>query len=181
MPIYRLKYNDNRMFEQIFDQYNRLLYVLAYRYLKSNDEAEDAVQYTFMKLWEQRDNIDSEKSVKSLLVTILKNHILNEIKHRNIIIEKNYEISQAGVSEDYDFVDIVEETDFRSYLLKIIKDLPQQQKKVCLLKIQKGMSNQEIAENMNISVPTVKSHYTQAIKMLRMSIEKIMLIILLSC
>src|SRR5574344_1206682 len=77
MPIYRLKHNDNRMFEQIFDQYNRLLYVLAYRYLKSNDEAEDAVQYTFMKLWEQRDNIDSEKSVKSLLVTILKNHILN--------------------------------------------------------------------------------------------------------
>src|SRR5574344_2145831 len=131
MPIYRLKHNDNRMFEQIFDQYNRLLYVLAYRYLKSNDEAEDAVQYTFMKLWEQRDNIDSEKSVKSLLVTILKNHILNEIKHRNIIIEKNYEISQTNTNKNYDFVDIVEETDLKSYLLKIIKGLTKKKKKVC--------------------------------------------------
>ena len=45
-------------FVTVFRQYNRLLYALAYRYFKSGEEAEDAVQYTFMKLWEQRERFD---------------------------------------------------------------------------------------------------------------------------
>ena len=62
-----------------FERYNRLLYALAYRYFKSGEEAEDAVQYTFMKLWEQRTNFSFESGIRSLLFTILKNYILNEL------------------------------------------------------------------------------------------------------
>lgn len=36
-------------FTKTFERYNRLLYAIAYRFLKSEEEAEDAVQYTFMK------------------------------------------------------------------------------------------------------------------------------------
>ena len=45
-------------FASVFDRYHRLLYALAYRYLKSGPEAEDAVQHTFMRLWEQRETFD---------------------------------------------------------------------------------------------------------------------------
>lgn len=44
-----LRQGDEAAFTVVFERYNRLLYALAYRYLKSGEEAEDAVQYTFMK------------------------------------------------------------------------------------------------------------------------------------
>jgi RNA polymerase sigma-70 factor (ECF subfamily) len=59
-----------------------------------------------------------------------------------------------------------------------VEKLPPQKREVCLLKIQKGMTNQEVAEAMNISIPTVKSHYTQVIKLLRSQLDKLILLIL---
>ena len=41
-----LRQGDEAAFTVVFERYNRLLYALAYRYLKSGEEAEDAVQYT---------------------------------------------------------------------------------------------------------------------------------------
>ena len=63
-------------FAAVFDRYHRLLYTIAYRFLKSEEEAEDAVQYLFMKLWEQRETFSFESGIRSLLFTILKNYIL---------------------------------------------------------------------------------------------------------
>lgn len=58
-------------FAAVFERYNRLLYTIAYRFLKSEEEAEDAIQYLFMKLWEQRTNFSFESGIRSLLFTIL--------------------------------------------------------------------------------------------------------------
>ena len=69
--------------------------------------------------------------------------------------------------------------DFKKYLYRIIDQLPPQKRQVCLLKIEKGMTNQEVAEYMNISVPTVKSHYTQVIKLLRAKIADIPILLML--
>ena len=71
-------------FAAVFDRYHRLLYTIAYRFLKSEEEAEDAVQYLFMKLWEQRETFSFESGIRSLLFTILKNYILNEFSHRSL-------------------------------------------------------------------------------------------------
>lgn len=81
-------------FAAVFDRYHRLLYTIAYRFLKSEEEAEDAVQYLFMKLWEQRETFSFESGIRSLLFTILKNYILNELRHRNLVFEKLYEMAQ---------------------------------------------------------------------------------------
>ena len=76
-------------FASVFDRYHRLLYALAYRYLKSGPEAEDAVQHTFMRLWEQLETFDFSEGLRSLLFTILKNYILNELRHQRIVLEKH--------------------------------------------------------------------------------------------
>ncbi|MBV5342073.1 sigma-70 family RNA polymerase sigma factor, partial [bacterium] len=68
--------------------------------------------------------------------------------------------------------------DFKTYLYKLIEQLPPQKREVCLLKIQQGLTNQEVADAMNISIPTVKSHYTQVIKLLRSQLEKLIMIVL---
>ena len=149
-------------FAAVFERYNRLLYTIAYRFLKSEEEAEDAIQYLFMKLWEQRTNFSFESGIRSLLFTILKNYILNELRHRSLVFEKLYEMAQQVNDEDEDdFLTQFENGELGKFLRVAIDKLPPQKQKICLLKIEYGLSNQEIADRMGITVPTVKSHYTQ--------------------
>lgn len=166
---------DESIFANAFDQYHRLLYALAFRYLKSMEDAEDAVQHTFMKLWEQRDTFDLSAGIRSLLFTILKNYILNELRHQKIVLQKHYEMAQADAETELDFTDLLADQDFRQHLYAIVNQLPAQKREVCLLKMEQGLSNQEVADQMQISVPTVKSHYTQALKILRTEISKLLL------
>ncbi|MFA6572394.1 MAG: RNA polymerase sigma-70 factor [Bacteroidota bacterium] len=176
--LMQLRDGNEKAFSVVFDTYHRYLYVLASRYLMSDSYAEDAVQYTFMRLWEGRETFDYKTGIKNLLFTILKNYILNEIRHNNLVIKKNYELAQLTEEMETDFLHELEDADFKSHLYKLIEQLPPQKREVCLLKIQQGLSNQEVADTMNISVPTVKSHYTQVIKLLRSQLDKIIMIIL---
>lgn len=175
--VKELRKGSEAAFTTIFDQYHRLLYALAYRYMKSGEEAEDAVQYTLMKLWEQRENLNEQTGIRSLLFTILKNHIINELRHKKVVYEKHYEILQNQPEDEEDFFHNLADKDFKEHLYKIINQLSPQRQKVCLFKIEQGLSNQEIAEKMQISLTTVKSHYTQSVKILRSEIGKLLLLI----
>ncbi len=176
--LIQLRDGDEKAYAAVFDTYHRYLYVLACRYLMSESYAEDAVQHTFMRLWEGRATFDYTTGIKNLLFTILKNYILNEIRHNNLVIQKNYELSQFNDEMETGFIHKLEDADFKSHLYTLIEQLPPQKREVCLLKIQHGLTNQEVAEKMSISIPTVKSHYTQVIKLLRLQIDKLLLITL---
>ena len=177
--LMQLRDGNEKAFSIVFDSYHRYLYVLACRYLMSESFAEDAVQYTFMRLWEGRSTFDYQTGIKNLLFTILKNYLLNEIRHNNMVIQKNYELAQFTEEMETNFLHELEDADFKSHLYKLVEQLPPQKREVCLLKIQKGMSNQEVADKMKISVPTVKSHYTQVIKLLRSQMDKIIIVLLI--
>jgi RNA polymerase sigma-70 factor (ECF subfamily) len=174
----QLRDGNERAFSVVFDTYHRYLYVLACRYLMSESNAEDAVQHTFMRLWEGRETFDYKTGIKNLLFTILKNYVLNEIRHNNMALQKNYEIAQSNEEQEVSFINKLEDSDFKTHLYKLIEQLPPQKREVCLLKIKHGMTNQEVADKMNISIPTVKSHYTQVVKLLRSQIDKLLLILL---
>ena len=177
--LMQLRDGKEKAFSVVFDTYHRYLYVLACRYLMSDSYAEDAVQHTFMRLWEGRETFDYKAGIKNLLFTILKNYILNEIRHENLVVQKNYELAQLTEEVETEFLSELEDADFKTHFYRLIDQLPPQKREVCLLKIQQGMSNQEIADAMNISIPTVKSHYTQVIKLLRSQLDKIITIALL--
>lgn len=173
----RLRDGDEVAFAKVFDHYHYLFYSLAYRYLKSVEEAEDAVQYTFMKLWERRDSFDFSGGIRSLLFTIMKNYILNELRHQKVILAGYYVLARDESLLEDSFLRILEKKDMSEHIHKAINRLPDQKKMVCFLKIEKGLTNQEIAERMQITLSTVKSHYTQAIKMLRKELDGLFLIL----
>ena len=70
--------------------------------------------------------------------------------------------------------------DTRMAVSMAIDGLPEQKKAVCLYKLKDSLSNQEIAEKMQISIPTVKTHYSQAIKLLREHFDKLLILLLSS-
>lgn len=150
-----LREGNEEAYTKIFDQYSRLLYALAYRFLKSEEDAEDAVQHTFMKLWEERRRLDFSTGVRSLLYTIMKNYVLNELRHRSIVFEKHYVLAQEN-KEEYDvFMEEIESKNLKEILFSAIERLPPQKSVICKLKLMKGLSNQEIADKLHIEVVTV--------------------------
>ena len=154
-------------FVELFNRYGRMMYALAYRYLKSEEDAEDAVQSAFMKLWARRESLELNENIGSLLYTILKNHVLNEIRHNAIVVEGNWVMSRETEEADDSFIRQMEKKNQLELLISAVSKLPARKRDICLLKLMKGFTNKEIAEQLNIKVPTVKVHYNQAIRMLR--------------
>lgn len=177
--LFRLIQKGNKeAFTLVYERYNKILYILAFRYLKDRVLAEDAVQQVFTKLWEYHFDIIVSVSLKNYLYTMTKNYILNQMRNANNVLVQNYQMAQS--SEDYedDLFATLEKKELMSIFYQAINLLPDQKKAVCLLKMEDKLSNQEIAERMNISINTVKTHYAQAIKLLRIYIEKMLIIII---
>lgn len=173
-----IKDSNDDAFTIIYNRYNKLLYVLAYKYLKDNDMAKDMVQQIFLKLWEVRKILTININLRNYLHTMLKNYTLNEIRNNMTALEKNYEMAQSPIEYENEILARLEEKEQMRALYHAINGLPEQKKTVCLYKLQGNLSNQDIAEKMQISVPTVKTHYAQAIKMLHEHLDKILLLLL---
>lgn len=77
------------------------MYTIAYRF-EIGRRGGGRSSVSFMKLWEQRETFSFESGIRSLLFTILKNYILNELRHRNLVFEKLYEMAQQVNDEDED-------------------------------------------------------------------------------
>lgn len=177
----RLKEGDEKAFTTIYIRYNKMLYVLAYKYLKDSFRAEDIVQQVFLKLWEARSLFAGAINLRNYLYTSAKNLILNEIRDNFSDMEKNYAVIQNTPEFEDKLQSALEEKDLFQHFYKILAELPEQKRKICLLKIRDNLSNQEVADKLHISVPTVKSHYSQAIKLLRDKMGRLLGILLLVC
>lgn len=169
-----IKNRDKDAFTRLYHKYHSYLYALALRYLKNVEMAEDTVQHVFIKLWETASSINIEVNVKNYLYTMTKNYILNQIRDNRELITLNYVAAQE-VKDDDDFSELMDQKYRLDMLQKGIDMLPPQKKEVCLLKLEEGITNQKIADKMGISVHTVKSHYQEALKMLRDYFQKIQL------
>lgn len=163
-----IRKRDEQAFETVYQKYHRYLYGIAFKYLKSREMADDAIQYVFTKLWDTTKNIDIEVNLKNYLYTMTKNYILNIIRDNKKLVSLNYENAQIGeIPSEEDFVKAVADNEMRELLYKRIDELPLQKKEVCRRKLETDDTNQEIADKMGISVHTVKSHYQESIKLLR--------------
>lgn len=174
-----LQQGDEKAFTLIYNRYHKLLYVVAYKYLKDRFMAEDAVQHIFFKLWEHHKVLSISVNLKNFLYTMLKNFLLNEIRNNTLALEKNYEMAQENTNYENDLIEKLEQKELMTEFYEAINSLPVQKKTICLLKLRGGLSNQDIAQQLNISITTVKTHYSQSIKLLREHFSKIVFVIFL--
>lgn len=162
-----IKKRDKDAFTSVYRKYHSYLYALAFKYLKSSEMAEEAVQQVFVKLWETSSKIEIEVNLKNYLYTMIKNYILNQFRKNRESVSLNYVKAQSEWIKDEDFVEKLEQQEIHEFLYKGIDKLPPQKREVCRLKLQEKLNNQEIADKMEISIHTVKSHYQESVKMLR--------------
>lgn len=139
--------------------------------------AEDVVQHVFSRLWEFRSELRVGISLKNYLFTMTKNHVLNLIRNENSAIAKNYEMAQSASPYEDNLIEKLEKKELMSSFYKAVEMLPAQKRDICLMKVQEELTNQEIAERMNLSVNTIKTHYSEALKLLRIHLSKMLIIV----
>lgn len=166
----KIKQSDEKAFEKLFHHYYKYLCAFACQILEDEVAAEEIVQDFFVKLWDKRDQINIETSVKSYLFRSVKNLCLNHIKHEQIKLQHaQYVITEA---ESKNYADNFIEVDLEKEIEESIQSLPEKRREIFRLSREEGLKYREIAERLNISIKTVEAQMGLAIKTLREKLKK---------
>ncbi|MEX2639092.1 MAG: RNA polymerase sigma-70 factor [Balneolales bacterium] len=163
----QIKVGNEKAFEAIFDRYHRQLFYLAKKYLKDHELAEDAVQDIFVKLWLKRKTLDASRSIRGFLFVMLKNHLLNVLRDEKQKITSEYPIKEESMPQAGEHYGEATFNDYQKALKPGINELSVIRRNIFEMKVYKGLSNQQIADQLLISVHTVKSHFYHSSRLVR--------------
>ncbi len=163
----RVKTDDHAAFTEIYERYWSVLFIHAFKIIKNEEKAMDVVQDTFTLLWEKAKDSSIQVSLKAYLYTCVRNRTLDAIR-RQVVAEKYLDsfirYVESGSSD-------TEETITFNELCKLfdasLADLPQQMRRIFKMSCTEGQSHSEIANELNITVHTVKKTITRARRFLR--------------
>lgn len=158
---------DKNAFEQVFKAYYKPLCNYACSIIKDIDESEEVVQNMFYNLWNKREAIQINSSVKSYLYRAAHNDCLNKIKHGKIksVYAEDYKKSADAGFEDASKA--LQAKELGKQINEAIASLPEQCGIVFKLSRFENLKYTEIAEQLNISVKTVENHMGKALKIMR--------------
>ena len=158
-----LKNGSEYAFQLIYDHYRNRVYKQAQTYLKSPSLAQEALQDVFLKLWFSRENLHSDTSLEPWLMTVTKNHLLNQLK---TIAHEWIKVADEKLLEGIGYNDVENDLklkEYKSHFNKAVDRLSEKQREVFLLAREGGLSYQQIAEKLNTSPLTVKTHMARAL------------------
>lgn len=166
----RVKQEDLQAYEVLFRRYYQELYRFAYNYLRDQAPSEEMAQEVFLYLWEKRGNIEIKTTLKTYLYSAIKNKCLNYIKYE---IPRKHELEESHLAL---MVTKQPEKEEDTELLKkhinaAIDQLPKKCRQIFILSRNAGLTYEEIAEEMEISIKTVENQMSIALKKLRESLK----------
>lgn len=148
-------------FSNLFDMFYGKLFNYAFKIIKEKDLAEELVQETFIKLWENFEQIKkSERSIESFLIVTLKNKIIDDYrkkqtreKHTNLYTLNT--TIETQIDKQWELVEHIE---------SVYTTLEQKTSDIFKLSRDKGLTYKEISEQKGISIKTVELHISKALK-----------------
>lgn len=168
-----LRNGDRVAFYNIYERYCKRLYGFVLRYIKQENDAEEIVQEVFVKLWDARNTIDVYSSFDSYLFTIAYNTTMSLFRKR--IKEKKYLEYLKSLQQIENAPGIIEEIHFNELntnVQSLLNQLTPRQKEIFQLSREEGLTHDEIAKKLEISVNTVKKHMTNTLAFLKSNIDR---------
>lgn len=154
---------DRQVFKAFFEGNFSSIVMFADKYLNDMEAAADVAQECFIRLWRGDMTFETEDKVRGFLYTMARNLALNKLKHDSIVSQ----YVERGMLESEEYLrDNVIEEEVYSMIYKAIDELAPQSKKVILLSLQE-LSNGEIAEQLGISINSVRTLKQNAYKKLK--------------
>ncbi|RXQ88052.1 RNA polymerase sigma-70 factor [Ancylomarina salipaludis] len=164
LMIMQLREGNRLVFKKMFDQYYRPLRGFAKKYIDEDATSDDLVQEAFLGLWRSREQISDFSAIKSYLYTAVRNNCLNHLRHEKVKSKNQSEILSLSTDEYFD--DAVIEEEVYAEVYEAIKELSPQSRRIVVMSMN-GLSNPEIAAELEVSVNTVKTLKKRAYQFLR--------------
>lgn len=165
-----IKQGNEKAFEQMYRDHYRGLYALACRFLNNNGLAEEAVHDVLLRLWDQSAQIEINTSLKAYLFKSVSNHCLNLLSKKQI---SKTDVTELQTLADESQVDewLYEEELCRK-LLNLLDQLPEQNRIIFKMSRFDDKKHQEIADELGLSIKTVKNNITLTLQFLRTHLKE---------
>lgn len=167
--IYRLKKNEHKAFDILFEKYYPILCAYAHRFVELND-AEEIVQEIMLWIWERRDNLPIQVSLRSYLFKMTYHRSLNLISKKEIAARAEAIFSEKN-QEWFEEISNIQIEELVQRIEVAIDQLPETYRTAFIIHRFKGMSYKEIAEMYHVSPKTIDYRIQQALKILRKELK----------
>jgi RNA polymerase sigma-70 factor (ECF subfamily) len=182
--VARARNKDFAAFEELVDRYEDKIFRLAFRFVRNETEAKEIVQDTFLLVWRKLDTFKGDAQFGSWLYRVATNAALMRLRaqrrHPEVSTEElpidyldNYgQLPAAGENWAKRPDDELQSDELRRRIQKAVDELPEIYRTVFLIRDVEGLSTEETAEVLEISIPTVKTRLHRARLALRDAITR---------
>ena len=167
--FYEVQRGNKDAYKRMFLSYYSPLCEYASQFI-SDADAEELVQDLMLHIWEVRENIVIEISLKSYLFAAVRNRCFNAIRDRQYK-EKVHTYLYDHLKDQFEDPDYYMIGELATRIQTAIEKLPQNQRKIFEMSRIEGKTNQQIAEEMMITIKTVEYHITQSLKILKTKLK----------
>jgi RNA polymerase sigma-70 factor (ECF subfamily) len=169
MLLLQVRQGNEKAYEALFVKYYSPLCEFACQYLQDAD-SEELVQDLMLHLWEAREVIVIESSLKSYLFTAVKHRCLNAVKKR-IYREQVHEELYESLKNRFEDPNYYLFNELSGEIEKAVRELPELYRQTFELSRFGELSNSKVAERLNVSVKTVEYRISQSLKILRIKLK----------
>lgn len=170
--------SDREMFDKIFNRFYAPLCQFAVKYLEKPSDAEDIVSTVFMKLWDQQEIFSNEDHARAVLYKATYNACLNHRRGRiRALGREEYYVGVEGAVTD-DFLVNFLRAELIAFIHREIDKLPPAYAKVLQLSFNSGLSNQEIAAELGLSLQSVKNYKYRGLEILKKRVSRDVFVLL---
>ncbi len=156
---------NSKAFKYIYDILSPKIYYTCLRYLKDTDEAQDALQESFVIIYEKIKTFGGNGSFEGWSKKIAVNHCIYRLKKRKINVELRED--HIPYTEQIEFDLYIEKNETKNQLKQALQELPDGYRTIINLNILEGYSHIEIAQMLNIKEGTSRSQLNRAKAALR--------------
>lgn len=162
--------NDEMAFRKLFEIYSDNVFGFVFKLTHSKTLSEEAVQDVFMKIWINRETLNSIQFFPAYLLTIAKNHALNTLR-RLALEEKAKHLLEKEMPYEHETGEQFVYHEHMAVLQQAVAKLPPQQQLVYKLCHREGLKYDEVAQQLNISRLTVKTHMQKALRAIKTHLQ----------
>jgi RNA polymerase sigma-70 factor (ECF subfamily) len=177
--IQRFTNGDQTAFELLFRFYYPGLVTFVSQIILDKDEAEEIVQDFFVQLWTGRNNIKKSETLKNYVFVSVKNRAFNYLKKEQIREKTLGQLKELVEKDALYQSDLFVESELQQQIAKAMEKLPERTREVFMMSRFKGISNDEIATQLELSKRTVETQISNALKILREELKDYRFLMLL--
>lgn len=158
---------DNDAFGVLFNRYYKDLVLFAGTIIREQQACEDIVQNIFLKFWNQQSTLTIQRSLKSYLLSAVRNSCIEVIRHRKVVSEHQQAMLREDLLTSCNTDHYALYSDLSEHLREALDKLPPKLRECFEMNRFQNLKYHEIAQALNVSVRTVEVRISQSIAFLR--------------